>query len=253
MELLKTKKEPDASVRSDPARKYFQLGCEKLALYDIEGYEEAVAYFLQAIAENPADASAHAGLAEAYAYWGFRRELEGAECASYYALAYDAAKTALQRAPEKSETHRAMSAALRRGKHANPDRRKAEILVALDLDPLDAKNWYEHWRAFGYDLSSSSIWRALELDPGLCSAHIDLGAVFTEEGRLDEAVQHLAKAVQLSPRNSLAYYDLAMVLDRLGRRDQAREVLEQAKKMHPDLVLIDEGLKLLGGGGDGSA
>jgi len=216
----------------------FPKGREKLRLFDTEGFEDAVAIFRQIIDKAPSYGPAHAGIAEAYSYWGFRRELNGDESASYYALALQHAQQAGFYAPDRGDSHRALAVALRRGAAADPERRKEEILIALDLEPNSGENWYEHWRAFGYDPSEPSIRRALELDPNLCGAYIDLGVVLCERDRLDEAGAYLLRALKINPRNSLALYNLAMVMDRKGDPASAVKVLGNARKMHPEDSLI---------------
>lgn len=217
-----------------------------LMLFDQEGYAEAVAQYLQALAKSSGFAPAHAGLSEAYSYWGFRREIGGQESRSYYRLAFEHAEKALSLAPDRADSHRAMAVALRRGERSDPDRRREEVLAALELDPKDAHTWYERWRAFGYSLSDESIQRALEMDPRHIGAHIDLGVVLCDELRLNEALMHLMQAVQLNPRNSLAYYNLAMVLDRLDRSEQAVKALLKAQQMYRDDPLIAHAIVLLG-------
>lgn len=222
---------------------------DRMRLFDPEGYEEAVALLRRVLDKAPENAGAYAALAEVYSHWGFRREIIGQESQSYYDLSLECATKALTYSPERADTHRAMAIALRRGKRADAGKRKEQILVALDLNPNDAANWYEYWRAFGYDTSDSSIHRTLELDPFLCGAQIDLGVALCEEGRLEEAMHHLIQALRSSPRNTLAAYNLAMVLDRMGEQARALAVLNKAKEQQPDDPLIKKGIETLGGGG----
>jgi len=228
-------------------------GRAHLRLFDIEGYEESVAFFQQALSKAPEFAPAHAGLAEAYSYWGFRQEVSGEESESFYGLAVEHAEKALSLAPERADSHRAMAVALRCGEKADSSRRLQEAAVAVDLDPNDGENWYELWRVRGYNPKSEDIRQALELAPDLCGAHLDLGVALCEAGSLREALNHLIKAIQLSPRNALAHYNAAMVLDRLGHGSRGIELLARAQKMHPDDSLIREGLSILQapGGSDG--
>lgn len=223
-------------------------GEEAMLLFDPEGYEEAVPLFRAAIEAAPAYAPAYAGLSETYSYWGFRRQVGGQESATLYGMAYDFAETALRLAPELAAAHRAMAVALRRGRRkTDPDRRRQEVAVALELDPDDGRAWAESWRVNGYRLEDDALKRALELAPDLCGLRIDLGAVYCELERYDEAVAELMRALKINPRNSLAYYDLAMALDRKGDRDKAAAVLGKARELHPDEPLIASGLALLEG------
>lgn len=222
-------------------------GREQLRLHDIHAYEEAVPLFREALELDAACAAAYAGLAETYAYWGFRREVAGQESESLYAMAREFAEMALRLGPARADAHRAMAVALRRGPGADPARRKQEAATAVDLDPTDAENWCEQWRVDGYDPDSPALKRALELGPGLCGLHIDLGAVYTELGRHEEALAELMNAMKLNAQNSLACYDMAMVLDRLGQRARARALLQRCLTLHPADSLLESGLELLEG------
>ncbi len=235
---------PKAAVRPrHKLEEVLRAARAKMRLLDIEGYEKAVAFLRHAIDEAPFYAPAHALLAEAYSLWGFRLELNGGRAESYYSLAVNHAETAVRLAPERADSHRAVSVALRRGAAADPQRRKEAILTALDLDPDNPDGWYEYWRAFGYSSSLSSIQRLVDLDGTNPAIFIDLGVVLCEEGRLAEAERYLRQALKLVPRNSLVLYNLAMVLDRLDRTDEARDALRVAHEMHPDDPLIVEGLQ----------
>ncbi len=218
-----------------------------MRLYDFDGYLEAVTAFQHVLEQAPGYAPAFAGLGETYSYWGFRRELNGLEARSYYHLAVENAELALDLAPERGESHRAMSVALRRGDRIDAERSKEEVLLALDLDANDAETWCQYWRAFGYNIADTSILRAIELDPTLCGAYNDLAVVLCGCGRFDEAARHLETALRLSPSNSLVQYNLAMVLDRRNQREAALRLLQSALAARPGDALLTSGWALMGG------
>lgn len=244
--------EAETSEELDPARRnaveqLLAAARGQMALYDSPGWEKAVSILICLLQRVPDCAPACAALAECYAHWGFRRELDGLEAVSYYGLALEQATRAVELAPLDASAHRALAIALRRGPSADPARRQEEALVALDLDPKDAANWYEYWRAFGYNPGDPAVTRALELDPRLVGAAIDLGVALCEAGRLPEAQRYLERALELSPHNSLVHYDLAMVLDREGRLREARAMIEEALAEDPENHLLKEGLAILTG------
>lgn len=223
-----------------------ERGRELMGQFDPEGYEEAVALLREAIVRRPDCAPAYAALAEVYSYWGFRREINGEESASFYDLSMEYASMALKLAPERADSHRAMAVALRCGPYEDARRRRDEIDVALDLDPDDPENWVEHWRAVGYPLRGEEIRRILNRKPPHLGAIIDIGAVQCERGLLDGAANTLREAIRLHPRNTLAYYNLAMVLDRQGRREQALGILAKVRELKPGDLLIEHAIELLG-------
>ncbi len=223
-------------------------GKKFLGLYDIEGYEEAVPLFREAIEADPSCAEAHGALAETYSFWGFRREISGLEGESLYEMAHEYASMALKLAPQSAGAHRAMSVALRRGRKADPELRLKEAQAAVDLGPADPANWAELWRARGYEPGDRALSRALELDPLQCGLQIDLGAVYCERGDYGKAVEALSTAVKANRGNIVAWYDLAMCLDRMGDSERARELMGRLQALHPRDPLVTSGVELLGAG-----
>lgn len=236
-----------APAAFSPESELLALGLQNLRTSDVEGYAEAVALFRECLATQPNNASALSGLAEAYACWGFRRELEGKDPQSYYDLAFDSAERAVQLASGLADAHRAMALALRRGAKADPERRKAETLIAVELSPEDALAWYEHWKAFGYDPAETSIQKALELDPRLFAAHHDLAVALCEHGRLDEAIDRMRAALEMNPGNTMALYNLAIFLHRKGIDEGARRVIRHAARIKPGDPLIAIGTAIIEG------
>jgi tetratricopeptide (TPR) repeat protein len=230
-------KTPEALVRE--ARRL-------LAGADLECYEEAVSLLCEALFLEPDCAAAHASLAEAYAYWGFRREIAGLDGKDLQRMAHEHAEAALRLAPDRADAHRAMAVAVRRGDKADAARRMREAMAAVDLDSGDPQNWLEVWRAAGYDPENEAIARALELGPDLPAARIDLAAALVARGRLDEAAAQLLRVLQLAPRNALAHFDLAMVLQRKGEDAQARAVIARARSIHRDDALLASAAAQLG-------
>lgn len=224
------------------ASELFLKGRRSLQLFEPHGYEEAVAYFWEAIEADPAFPLSYASLAETYSYWGFRKEISGEESQSYYDLAYQQACEALRRAPSRAESHRAAAMALRRGVRANEAVRAREARRAVELDPEGAENWYELWRAMGYRLEDGALRRALELNPALFAAIHDLGVKLCEAGDFPGACERFRAALELNPRHSLARYNLAMTLQRMGRSNEA---LRELQSVDSSDVLIRVGRRIL--------
>ncbi|MEK7858287.1 MAG: tetratricopeptide repeat protein [Elusimicrobiota bacterium] len=238
----------DSTTQELSVDDYLAQGRRMMRLYDAAGYEQAVVAFRHALELDPGSVEANAFLAETYSYWGFREELNGRESQSYYDLSLNLAEQSVRLGMHQPESHRALSVALRRGKHADAELSRSEILIAVDLRSDDAETWYQYWRAFGYDVSDPSIHRALELDPALCGAHNDLAAALVGKDRYPEALVHLQAALKINPRNSLVQYNLAMVLDHMGMGDKAIAFLRRARQLHPGDPLLETGWVSLGGG-----
>lgn len=240
---------PSEAPRLPPARHEPMLleGRRLMRLFDVEGYASAAAQFREALMLSPRSASALAGLAETYSFWGYRREVAGEECQSYYDLAYASASAGLRLAPGMAEGHRAMSLSIRRGGRRDPNWAKREALIAVALDPNDGEAWHQSWRASGYDLADPAMLRAQQLAPS-CALENDVGSALYEAGRLDEAASRFMAALRVNPRNSLVYWNLAMTLDQKGMRGAAIEVLRKARALHPREALLARGWDRLGGG-----
>jgi tetratricopeptide (TPR) repeat protein len=65
-------------------------------------------------------------------------------------------------------------------------------------------------------------------------AHIDLGTILRDQGRLSEAISHFSEAVRLKPDSADAHYNLGMALARQGRTDEAIASFSQAVRIKPD-------------------
>jgi len=87
-----------------------------------------------------------------------------------------------------------------------------------DVDPAEARAAYE---------------RALAIDPDHADAHVNLGCLEHEAGRLAEAERHYRAALALRPDDATAAFDLGVVLEDLGRLEEARAAYERALAADP--------------------
>jgi DNA-binding transcriptional MerR regulator len=99
----------------------------------------------------------------------------------------------------------------------------------------------EGWYAIGAELEQadpeqarSAYERALALDPGHADAHVNLGCLEHEAGRLETAERHYRAALTLRPADATAAFDLGVVLEDLGRLEQARAAYERSLASEPD-------------------
>ncbi len=65
-------------------------------------------------------------------------------------------------------------------------------------------------------------------DPG---TNINLGQLFLEQRRYDEAITVLRRAVSFEPYNVTAVYNLGLALTRAGQESEGREALERAQSL----------------------
>lgn len=104
--------------------------------------------------------------------------------------------------------------------------------------PPRARDWFE----WGLELEQGSpeearraYEAALQLDPSLTEAHVNLGVWHHQAGNLDEAERCYRRALQYDPRCVIAYFNLGLTLEGKGDRQgaiQAHEALLRHEKSH---------------------
>jgi tetratricopeptide (TPR) repeat protein len=85
------------------------------------------------------------------------------------------------------------------------------------------------------DAARDAYLRAVVLDPEHADAHIDLGCLCHEQGRLADAEAHYRAAVALRPADATAHFNLAVVLDDQRRDPEAAAAYESALAADPGL------------------
>lgn len=95
--------------------------------------------------------------------------------------------------------------------------------LGLDLEAVDASEAQDAYR------------RALALDPSDPDAHVNLGRLLQEQGRLEEAARHYREALRLMPRHATAAFNLGTVLE-----DQRK--LPEAIAAYREAVNLDDRL-----------
>jgi tetratricopeptide (TPR) repeat protein len=119
------------------------------------------------------------------------------------------------------------------GRSGAPGEAEGEAPVALSAT---ADGWY----AIGSELEEvdaaearTAYQRALALDPQHADAHVNLGCLEHEAGRLDAAERHYRAALSVRPGDATAAFDLGVVLEDLGRLEEARAAYEQSLAAEP--------------------
>jgi tetratricopeptide (TPR) repeat protein len=187
---------------------------------------KAVSLFEQALAKDPANAAAYAGLA--YCHIGFT---------DFYLPPWETmprAKAAALRALEIDETLADAHTALGGVSFAydwNWTAAERELRRAIELNPnsAEARDYYALYLS---DLGRSEealaeIRKARELDPLSVMIHVDAINEFFSLHRYDEAVERGRMALELDPGNGNARVMLAIVLVQQGR---LREAVAEAEK-----------------------
>jgi superkiller protein 3 len=113
---------------------------------------------------------------------------------------------------------------------------RIEFEKYLTTGPRDASA-YAHYGAIlqnsGDDpaLARQAFTRALELDPNLFPAHLQMGILEQAAGNLPAALEQYERAVQLEPENAAVHYRLSGVYQKLGNREKARAELAEFRRL----------------------
>jgi tetratricopeptide (TPR) repeat protein len=167
-----------------------------------EGHTQACRYFQEAIAKDPACATAYAGLADAVSImslWGLLPPEEGcgkARGLAQKALAFD---------HSLAEAHASL----------------AWATLQFDYDFATAEKEFE---------------RAIELNPRYANAHHWFGMSLGMMGRYEEGYTELKRALRLDPHWSYIHFGLAFVHWTGRRYGQAIEQCEKALALDPNSV-----------------
>ena len=231
-----------------------------------DGLKVALAYFNEAIEEDPKYAQAYSGLADTYALlgdWQYavmtpKEAFPKAKAAAIKALELDSAL---------GEAHNSLAFVLdgfdwdldsggkefRRAIELNPgyatahhwyawhlsllgryDEAIAEMKKAENLDPLsliiNADLAELLVLAHSYDESVRQSRKTIEMDPNFALAHNQLAQAYLQEHRYEEAVLELQKAVQLSGDSPTCIANLARAYVASGKRSEALKLLSDLKK-----------------------
>ena len=91
------------------------------------------------------------------------------------------------------------------------------------------------WKQCGTYANAETLWRTtLRRNPNCWMAHSNLGDVFSQQGRMDEAVTHLQRALELKPDLTEAHNNLGIALRQEGKVDEAIAQYQQALEIKPD-------------------
>ncbi len=226
----------------------------------------ALAYFNQAIEEDPKYAQAYSGLADTYALlgdWQYavmtpKEALPKAKAAAIKALELDSAlgeahnslafcldgfdwdfdsagkefRRAIELNPGYATAHHWYAwhlSLLGRYDEAIGEMRKAENLDPLSL-VINADLAELLVLAHSYDESILQSRKTIEMDPNFGLAHNHLAQAYLQKHMNDEAVAELQKAAQLSGRSPTCIANLARAYVASGKRSEAEKLLSDLKK-----------------------
>lgn len=105
--------------------------------------------------------------------------------------------------------------------------REPSQVAALNIAAGCAKQLGDHSAA------EMAWWQVLDIAPSFADARYNLGVLYLEQSRLQEAEQACRGALQYQPGMGEAWRNLGIVLNRLGRHEEAEAACHQAIKLQP--------------------
>ena len=91
------------------------------------------------------------------------------------------------------------------------------------------------WRQSRVYEDLETLWRAtIARNPRSFMAHNNLGAIFFQQGRLDEAMGYFQKALELEPDDANAHFNLARVLLKKQRLDESVAHFQRVLEIEPN-------------------
>jgi len=82
------------------------------------------------------------------------------------------------------------------------------------------------------ELSPPLLEKALGIDPKLELAHLDLGVLYADAGRKDEALREMQAAVRLAPDDVNAHWRLGRLYRSMGEMEEAKAEMAKATKIN---------------------
>jgi TolB-like protein/DNA-binding winged helix-turn-helix (wHTH) protein/Flp pilus assembly protein TadD len=198
-----------------------------------DGLKVALAYFNQAVEEDPNYAQAYSGLADTYALLGDWQ----------YAVmtpkeAYPKAKAAALKAVKLDnalgEAHNSL-AFLLDGFDWDLDSGGKEFRRAIELNPgyATAHHWYAgHLALLGqYDEAIAEMKKAESVDPLSLIINADLAELLVLAHSYDEAIEQSRKTIEMDPNFAMAHNQLAQAYLQKHMYDQAIAELQKAVQL----------------------
>jgi TolB-like protein len=205
--LTPAEKDRIASRRTDDleAYDYYSRGRAAYATYALDGYDEAIRLFREAIASDSGYAPAWAGLAD-----GLRQRAGNSYAGTDY--------------------HE--DGVLQWADSADAAARKAIALASADADGYKALAGAMQYRQLHAKALEANL-RALELDPNHWAATYNLGGSHQFLGRLDEALRWFKRARRLDPLAAFPGTQLLVVYARLGEEEIADRLYDEHRARFP--------------------
>lgn len=122
------------------------------------------------------------------------------------------------------------------GEAGNPQTGAAILTIATKLYPQDAGAHFNLGVALGAMQNANEISeyeRALEIDPDLTTAYLNMGAALYSKGQFQQAIEAYRKGIHANPLIASLHYSLAVALQQQGNNAEADREFALATKIDP--------------------
>jgi tetratricopeptide (TPR) repeat protein len=187
-------------------------------------YQDALAFWTDAVSKNPDAAKAHFNFGAALHKRG---QID---------LAMDHYSQALQVKPNYAGAHNNLGNIL--ANRGQIDEAIVHYAAALRREPQFAEAHYNWGNALAsrgqLDEALAHYAESLRLNPDSAELHYNWGVTLIRKGQSADAVAHLTEAVRLKPTYPEAHFNLGLLLAEQGRIDEAFAQFTDALRARPD-------------------
>lgn len=206
-----------------------------------QSFQQAIAYFQQAIERDPTYAAAYSGLADCYSSLGFSFDVGSQRPCDVQPKAKSAALKAIALDDSLAEAHNSL-AYVTLNYEWNWARAEAEFQRSLELNPgyAHAHHWYAHLLLSAGRITEAlaESERALDLDPLSPPMNLHLGWHHLYTREYDEAIDQCGKTLELDGNYGLAYWYRGLAYEQKGMYREAMRDLQKAKGLLADNLAV---------------
>ena len=265
-------------TQNNEAYQNYLKGLYQLNKRNFEGFNKAIGFFKQAVAQDSRYAPAYSGLADCYILLAEYEMIPGEEA---YPKATEAAKTALELNETMPEAHASLASIaqdqfdysvadlqLKRAIELNPNYAtahhwygmllgamgrfpdaEAEIRRAQDLDPLSPIiNANAGWLFFveqNYDRAIDQLRKTLEMDSNFSIGHHYLGIVYGQKRMYKEALEEFRRSEALSGGGAFNTSQSGYIYAVSGQQSEAAKTIEELKRQSKESTVSPWGIALI--------
>ena len=109
---------------------------------------------------------------------------------------------------------------------------------AIKISPSNSiyleRNGYLKWKNNDLHGALTTSMKAIDLNPNLIDAHINISGIQKDLGNLDQALASTLKSLELKPDNPTAFMNMGIIYKGLGNLDQALASTLKSLELKPD-------------------